>query len=227
MRCLALVLLLAVGCGGRNPDEERAALLARDRERTAPTGVTRELSPARAAISTNGDLAYTAGTYRTVREDVVETGKYVAVWNRTENDAWAIAEELTHADAVETPNAPRILLPAAQMVWSEAPYDLPPGAKGSILAGDPTRPGPFVMRLQLPTTYRIPPHWYQGDMNMTVLSGILGVGIGEAWDTNALQPLMTAGFLSLPAGTRHFLIAEAPTLVQIQGTGPLSIQYVR
>ena len=224
---LALLFLLAAGCGGRNPDEERASLIARDRERSSPTGVTRELTPARAAINSGGDLGYTAGTYRQTSDGVTETGKYVAVWQRVRDDAWTVVEDLFHPDVVETPNAPRVLLPAAQMVWSEAPYDLPPGAKGSLLSGDPTRPGPFVMRLQFPTTYRIPPHWYQGDINLTVISGILGVGLGESWDTNALQPLMTGGFLSLPAGTRHFLVAEAPTLVQIQGTGPLSIQYIR
>jgi hypothetical protein len=221
-----LAAVLVSGCGA-DPDEARAALMARDRERSSPTGVTRELSPARAALSRAGDTGYTAGTYRSVGDGVTETGKYVAVWNKTDNDAWAVVEELFHADVVETPEAPRVFLPASQMGWTDAPYDLPPGAKATILGGDLSRPGPFVIRLQLHTGYRIPPHWYQGDINLTVISGILGVGLGETWDNAALQPLMTGGFLSFPAGTRHFLVAEAPTLLQLQGAGPLAIHYAR
>jgi hypothetical protein len=221
-----LAAVLIAGCGAR-PDDARDALLARDRERSSPTGVTRELTPARAAISRAEDTGYTAGTYRSVSDGVTETGKYVAVWQKTENDAWAVVEELFHADSVETPDAPRVFLPASQMAWIDAPYDLPPGAKATILAGDLSRPGPFVIRLQLHTGYRIPPHWYRGDINLTVISGILGVGLGESWDNAVLEPLMTGGFLSFPAGTRHFVIAEAPTLIQMQGTGPLAITYVR
>ena len=220
-----LAAVLVAGCGGVRTDETRDALLARDRERSSPTGVTRELVPARAAVSRDGDVGYTAGTYRSVGDGVTETGKYVAVWNKTQNDDWAVVEELFHADSVETPDAPRVFLPASQMPWIEAPYDLPPGAKATILSGDLSRPGPFVMRLQFHTGYRVPPHWYQGDVNLTVISGILGVGLGETWDNAALLPLMTGGFFSFPAGTRHFLIAESPTLVQLQGTGPLAINY--
>ena len=227
MPVLALLLLLLAAACGPSPNEAREALLARDRERSSPTGVTRELTPARAAISADGDVGYTAGTYRLTSDRVVETGKYVAVWRRATEDAWAVVEELFHADVVETPNAPRVFLPASQMAWTEAPYDLPPGARASILAGDLARPGPFVIRLQFPTGYRIPPHWYHGDMNLTVISGILGVGLGESWDANALAPLMTGGFLSLPAGTRHFLVAESPALVQLQGAGPLEITQVK
>jgi quercetin dioxygenase-like cupin family protein len=178
-------------------------------------------------LSRAGDTGYTAGTYRSVSDGITETGKYVAVWIKTENDAWAVAEELFHADSVETPDAPRVFLPASQMAWIEAPYDLPPGAKAAVLSGDLSRPGPFVIRLQLYPGYRIPPHWYQGDITLTVISGILGVGLGETWDNTLLQPLMTGGFLSFPAGTRHFLITEAPTLVQLQGTGPLAISYAK
>ena len=221
-----LVAALAIACGS-NAEDARSALMARDRERSSPTGVTRELSPDRAALSRAGDTGYTAGTYRAVSDGITETGKYVAVWHKSDNDMWTVAEELFHADAGETPEAPRIFLPASQMAWTDAPYDLPPGAKVTILSGDLSRPGPFVVRLQFHTGYRIPPHWYRGDVNLTVISGILGVGLGEAWDDAALQPLMTGGFLSFPAGTRHFLIAESPTLLQLQGAGPLTITYAR
>ena len=220
-----LVVVLAAGCGA-SEDEQRAALLTRDKERSAPQGTTRTLTPARVALSRSGEVGYTAGTYRSVADGVTETGKYVTVWNQVD-DEWRVAEELFHADVVETPAAPRVFLPASQMPWIEAPYDLPPGAKATILSGNLARPGPFVMRLQFPTGYRIAPHWYQGDINLTVISGILGIGIGEAWSNDALQPLMTGGFLGFPAGTRQFLVAESPTLVQLQGNGPLAITYVK
>jgi hypothetical protein len=42
--------------------------------------------------------------------------------------------------------------------WTDAPAILPRGAKIAMLEGDPTKEGPFVMRVRLPDGYKIPPH---------------------------------------------------------------------
>jgi hypothetical protein len=42
--------------------------------------------------------------------------------------------------------------------WKPGPPSLPAGAKMAVLEGDPTKEGPFVMRLQAPAGYHIAPH---------------------------------------------------------------------
>ena len=46
---------------------------------------------------------------------------------------------------------------ANDVQWKDAPPVLP-GAQLSVLYGDPTKEGMFVMRLKLPANYRVPPH---------------------------------------------------------------------
>src|SRR5262245_14461945 len=81
----------------------------------------------------------------------------------------------------------------AQLKWKPAPASLPPGAKIAVLEGDPTREGPFVMRLLLPDGYRIPPHVHPRTERLTVISGTFHVGMGDKFDVSAGR--------EMPAGT--------------------------
>src|SRR4029450_2745562 len=51
----------------------------------------------------------------------------------------------------------RLYAPTA-VEWKDGPAALPAGAKAALLEGDPTKEGPFVMRLQMPDGYHVPPH---------------------------------------------------------------------
>ena len=42
--------------------------------------------------------------------------------------------------------------------WGPAPSGLPAGAQLALLYGDPSKEGPFVVRLKLPPSYQIPAH---------------------------------------------------------------------
>jgi len=42
------------------------------------------------------------------------------------------------------------LYPPTTIEWKEGPAALPAGAKVAVLEGDPTKEGPFVIRLQFP-----------------------------------------------------------------------------
>jgi hypothetical protein len=61
-------------------------------------------------------------------------------------------------------------LEPGQMKWSDAPPVLPPGAQLTVLQGDPSKAGPFVMRLKVPGNYKVAPHWHSKDENLTVVS---------------------------------------------------------
>jgi hypothetical protein len=41
-----------------------------------------------------------------------------------------------------------VVLNPADLKWGDVPPGLPPGAKMAVLAGDPTKKGPFTVRMQ-------------------------------------------------------------------------------
>ena len=110
--------------------------------------------------------------------------------------------------------------------WGPAPTLLPPGAKLAVLEGDPTKPGPFTMRLSIPDGYRLPPHFHPADEHVTVISGKFQVGMGETFDESKLTTLPSGTFGLIPAGMRHFARAKGATVLQLHGTGPWKLVYV-
>ena len=69
--------------------------------------------------------------------------------------------------------------------WGPAPPMLPPGAQIAVLAGDPTKPVPYTVRLKFPANYDIPAHSHPTDENVAVVSGELFMGMGTKLDKKA------------------------------------------
>ena len=46
----------------------------------------------------------------------------------------------------------------SQIKWEPAPNFVPKGAQIAVLSGDPSKDGPYVVRLKLPAGYKIPAH---------------------------------------------------------------------
>jgi anti-sigma factor ChrR (cupin superfamily) len=105
-----------------------------------------------------------------------------------------------------------------------------PLIKGCDLAsvyGDPNAEGaPFVLRLRCADGAKIPAHWHPTDENITVLKGILLVGIGESFDEAKLRAMNIGNFVSLPKEMRHFAMSKGETIVQIHGAGPFLANWV-
>jgi quercetin dioxygenase-like cupin family protein len=110
--------------------------------------------------------------------------------------------------------------------WGPAPAILPAGARLAVLEGDPSKAGPFTMRLAMPAGYRIPPHFHQVDEHVTVISGAFQVGMGEVFDEGKLTTLPPGTFGVIPPGMRHFARADKATVVQLHGVGPWGLTYV-
>lgn len=110
--------------------------------------------------------------------------------------------------------------------WADGPPALPPGAKVAVLEGDPTKPGPFVMRATLPDGYKIPPHTHAKAERVTVLSGNLHLGMGDKFDAKHATGLTAGGYAALPPNMKHFAWAEGETVIQIHGDGPWDIEYL-
>jgi uncharacterized RmlC-like cupin family protein len=113
---------------------------------------------------------------------------------------------------------------ASSLTWGDltAP-GFAPGAKIAVLHGDPSGPGGFVLRLQFPDGYQIPVHWHPTGENVTVVSGSLSLGMGNAVDASALHSHGPSDFVYLPPAQPHYGQAHGVTIVQINGRGPFVI----
>jgi hypothetical protein len=111
--------------------------------------------------------------------------------------------------------------------WGPGPASLPPGAQMAVLDGDPAKAGaPYVLRAKLPDGYKVPPHWHPVDENVTVLEGVMGMGLGEKFDKAAGKELPAGSYFKTPKGVRHFAWAKGETVIQVNGIGPFEIRYV-
>jgi len=113
-----------------------------------------------------------------------------------------------------------------QLSWGPAPAILPAGARLAVLDGDPSKAGPYTMRLEMPAGYRIPPHFHPADEHVTVISGAFQVGMGDTFDQGKLTTLSPGTFGVIPTGMRHFARADKATVIQLHGMGPWGLTYV-
>jgi quercetin dioxygenase-like cupin family protein len=110
--------------------------------------------------------------------------------------------------------------------WGPAPPSLPKGAMVAVLAGDPAKDGPYVVRLKMPANYQIPAHRHPTTENLTILSGSFHAGMGDKLDIGDGQAFEPGGFVAMTAGMNHYAWTTAETVVQVHGKGPFAIVYV-
>jgi quercetin dioxygenase-like cupin family protein len=110
--------------------------------------------------------------------------------------------------------------------WSAAPPVFPKGAQMAVLSGNPGAKGPFVVRLKMPAGYRIPAHHHPTDEYVTVISGDLGLGMGDKLDTAKSAHLAAGGFAEAPGRMHHFAWTKGGAVVQISAEGPFAMTYV-
>src|SRR5262252_1271379 len=122
--------------------------------------------------------------------------------------------------------APMHVMNASDIKWGDAPPTIPKGAKVAVLSGDPGKPAPFTMRLQMPANYKIPAHWHSTDENVTVISGAMYYNEGDKLDMKGAHEIKAGGFHSIAAKTHHYAFSKAPTVVQINAVGPFDINYI-
>ena len=110
--------------------------------------------------------------------------------------------------------------------WGPPPPGLPAGAQVAVVSGNPGGDGPYVVRAKLPAGYKIAPHTHPTDENVTVLSGTFHIAMGDKFDAKKGDALKAGGFFRAEKGMQHYAWTSAPTIIQIHGTGPFTINYV-
>ena len=106
-----------------------------------------------------------------------------------------------------------------EVVWTERPgYE---GVQFATLAGDPSKPGIYVIRAKFSPGRMTRPHWHPEDRHVIVVSGTWYTGEGDTFDPDKTVPLKPGSFMMHPAKAHHFDGAkDEEVIVQIIGIGP-------
>jgi len=100
------------------------------------------------------------------------------------------------------------------------------GIEESNLVGDPSKPGPYTIRLKFPPGYKLPPHTHPDAREVTILSGVLYTAYWDGVKTTALKELPAGSFYTEPANILHIVEAREPTMIQVSGIGPSGRRFV-
>jgi hypothetical protein len=115
---------------------------------------------------------------------------------------------------------------ADSLQWKPAPPAYPKGAQMAVLYGDPSKEGPFALRMKFPAGYKVAPHMHPADENVTVMSGSIHVGMGDTLDDKKGDLIKAGGALLMPKGMHHYAWTTEETVIQGNGVGPTGITYV-
>ncbi|MBV8771378.1 MAG: cupin domain-containing protein, partial [Deltaproteobacteria bacterium] len=59
------------------------------------------------------------------------------------------------------------------------------------------------------------PHWHPQNVNVTVLSGGLGIGMGDKFDESKGRIVKTGGYILEPEEMHHHAWAQGPTIIEV------------
>jgi len=101
------------------------------------------------------------------------------------------------------------------------------GPESTVLFGDPTKPGLYVVRNRFPPGAHSAPHFHSQDRHATVIKGVWWTGTGPELDFHKAVPLKAGAYMLHPAGGVHWDgAADEETIVQIIGVGPVETTQV-
>jgi quercetin dioxygenase-like cupin family protein len=93
--------------------------------------------------------------------------------------------------------------------------------ESAVLFGDPTKPGPYVVRLKWLPGNMSRPHFHPNDRFFVVLSGTWWVGTGEKFDPDSTVPMPAGSYVIHYGGKVHYDGAKnEEAVIQVWGMGP-------
>jgi quercetin dioxygenase-like cupin family protein len=112
---------------------------------------------------------------------------------------------------------------ADKMVWGLLDPKQPEGIQVAVLYGDPSKPGPFGLRLKIPANLEIGSHSHSGAEYITVVSGKAKVSWGVKTDVMSGDDLGPGSFFWMKSGDHHDLKALEETIVDLNSSGPFDL----
>jgi hypothetical protein len=103
----------------------------------------------------------------------------------------------------------------------------PPLVRLAVIAGQPSEPGPYMIRVKVPGGVKLMPHRHSEDRIYTVMAGVFYIGVGEEFDSDKLEAYPPGAVVVLPGTTPHFHWAKSGEYIsQVTAIGPLGFEYV-
>ena len=94
-------------------------------------------------------------------------------------------------------------------------------AESAVLFGDPSKPGPYVVRIKWLPGNMSRPHFHPNDRFFVVLSGTWWMGTGEKFDPENTVPAPAGSYVIHYGGKVHYDGAKTEeTIIQVWGMGP-------
>jgi mannose-6-phosphate isomerase-like protein (cupin superfamily) len=91
----------------------------------------------------------------------------------------------------------------------------------ATLFGDPSKPGPYVVRLKWLPGNMSRPHFHPNDRFFVVISGTWWLGTGEKYDPASTVPVGPGTYVYHRAGEIHYDGAKnEEVIIQVWGMGP-------
>ena len=76
------------------------------------------------------------------------------------------------ANAAPSATRVRAVFPTENDAWHRGPPGFPGGSMFAVVSGDPVQTGPFMIRVELPSGYRLPPYRRPHDENINWVYGL-------------------------------------------------------
>src|SRR6202035_3218329 len=97
----------------------------------------------------------------------------------------------------------------------------------AVVVGEPSQPGPYVIRVKMPSGVKLMPHKHPEDRIYTVMSGVFYIGLGTVFDESKLTAYAPGSVVVLPGGQPHFHCAKSGEYItQVTALGPLGLSYI-
>ncbi|HEX4632382.1 MAG TPA: cupin domain-containing protein, partial [Gemmatimonadales bacterium] len=123
----------------------------------------------------------------------------------------------------QTPPTDHVVVTPDQLHWT--PYYA--GGEQAILLGDPSRPGPYVLRVRFPAGLHIQPHYHLDNRIVQVLSGTMYFALGASGDTSKMRAIPVGSMWTEPARMIHYAwTGTGEVVLQVVGTGPTETKSV-
>ena len=95
------------------------------------------------------------------------------------------------------------------------------GAKQAVLAGDPSKPGLYVVLTKWTPHHMSHPHFHPNDRFISVISGTWWVGTGSKYDPDSTTPIPAGSFVTHYGKQIHYDGAkDEEVTLEIVGMGP-------
>ena len=131
----------------------------------------------------------------------------------------------------------RTILPE-EIEWRPFPA-FPPSVRLAVVVGRPPprpshqlhargnlEPGPYVIRVKVPSGVKLMPHRHPEDRVYTVMAGVFYIGLGDRFEGDKVTAYPPGSVIVLPGNTSHFHWAKSGEYVtQVTAIGPLGLEY--